>query len=688
MTKKQRSNSNASHLEELKNKERPHKYWHNLENVLYSVRKVSDEIGHFPTQLELKNYYGINNAISKYHGGLLEVRKKAGYGEPGEKPAGYWQEWKNTQRELKKAIRENNGEFPSQKYLTLNGLSSLSVAISKYFGGFRKVREQMGFEVGTQNPELLKDFKWVSKQIKRITKDNHGEFPTNPRLKELERYDLTWAIYKYHGGINAVREKMGYRPIQSSPGAFKDWKTVYDELRSVIRENDGEFPSESHLREIGRGDIAHAINKYHGGVGKAQVKMGFQLKQRPRGQLKGWEYVESELRKRMKDNNGRFPSQKFLIKNGEGSLVAAIQNYHGGMMAVRKKLGVEYDQNPYGTLQSWDWLEQQLKEIIDKNDGELPSYTALTKMGRHDIKHSIGKYHGGFNIVRKKLGYEPLQISRGLARDWKWLSSELEKVIIQNKDEFPSLTRLSELDRNDIVGAMGRYHGGVNKVRKRMGYDQERNTPDQLSDWKWMQNQLKTIIKGNKNEFPTQGYLAKKGRTDLTNAIGKYHGGFNAIRQRMGYELKQMPKGYLQDWANIESDLKRIIKKLGHFPSSKELEKLGKSSIAYGIIKYHGGIRKAKEMLGLQQARKENNWWKDIEIVISQAKEAMRKLNYDILPAQKVLSSEGFGYLNSAINYHGGFTEFRELLKERNGQPTQKNELETLLKNYAGGAHE
>lgn len=61
----------------------------------------------------------------------------------GPKPAGYWKIWDNMEAEIKKAIKINKGEFPSQNFLREHGHHSLNAAIMKYYGGYRKVREKI-----------------------------------------------------------------------------------------------------------------------------------------------------------------------------------------------------------------------------------------------------------------------------------------------------------------------------------------------------------------------------------------------------------------------------------------------------------------------------------------------------------------------------------------------------------------
>ena len=42
---------------------------------------------------------------------------------------------------------------------------------------------------------------------------------------------------------------------------------------------------------------------------------------------------------------------------------------------------------------------------------------------------------------------------------------------------------------------------------------------------------------------------------------------------------KKLPNGYWKDWNKIESYMREIIEKLGHFPTQKELHQLDEFSI-------------------------------------------------------------------------------------------------------------
>lgn len=68
---------------------------------------------------------------------------------------------------------------------------------------------------------------------------------------------------------------------------------------------------------------------------------------------------------------------------------------------------------------------------------------------------------------------------------------------------------------------------------------------------------------------------------------------------------KMKPDGYWKNWKNFESELKQVIEELGHFPTQKELQKMGKGSICHAISDYHGGYREVRRKLG-QEPYREN----------------------------------------------------------------------------------
>ena len=51
------------------------------------------------------------------------------------------------------------------------------------------------------------------------------------------------------------------------------------------------------------------------------------------------------------------------------------------------------------------------------------------------------------------------------------------------------------------------------------------------------------------------------------------------ISEDLKMTRKKLPNGYWKDWNKIESYMREIIEKLGHFPTQKELHQLDEFSI-------------------------------------------------------------------------------------------------------------
>src|SRR4028119_1449322 len=112
--------------------------------------------------------------------------------------------------------------------------------------------------------------------------------------------------------------------------------------------------------------------------------------------------------------------------------------------------------------------------------------------------------------------------------------------------------------------------------------------------------------------MPTQKELAKAGKSSLSFAIRK-HGGWQLVAENLRLELPctAKPKGYWEDFANVECELLAFIQKHGTsgvMPTNTKLQKAGKSSLSFAIHK-HGGCQSVAERLGLTYTRKREGFW-------------------------------------------------------------------------------
>lgn len=330
-------------------------YWQNWNNVEMELNLVINDLGHFPTQKDLKllKMTSMTTSIYQYHGGLTETKKRMGY-EDKTKPPGYWQDWDNFQRELSEAI-SIVGHFPSSRELRDLGKNSL-IKAHGYHGGAASIKKRINFPDDSPKPRNhWKSWKNISNELKRVA-DRLGHFPSQGELVNQGYSGLNSSIVRNHGGLANVREKMGFGESSKNRGYWQQWKNIEIELKAVIEEI-GHFPSQKELAEKGLSSLSVSAVKYFGGITSVRKRMGYEEGFKPAGYWQNWNNVERELNQVI-DELGYFPTGTDIKRIGKKGLEAAIYKHHGGLNAVRKKIGHEEAQQNQGDLE--DLLKQYI----------------------------------------------------------------------------------------------------------------------------------------------------------------------------------------------------------------------------------------------------------------------------------------------------------------------------------------
>ena len=496
----------------------------------------------------------------------------------------------------------------------------------------------------------------IISELKPIIKEL-GHFPTQKELNKLGETDLQGIIPR-KGGYNYFREKMNYDLLKKPSGHWTE-ETIIKELEQIIDEL-GHFPTNKELNENGRGDISVAISR-NGSTIYFREKMGYKLNVKPSGYWNE-ETIIKELEQIIKEI-GHFPTHKELIKIRKGDLDAAIQN-NGGFNYFKEKMGYEVTKK---TNDYWNEKNttKELEKLIEEI-GHFPTHKKLIEIEKSSLMFGI-QNNGGVNYFKEKMGYEITKKSPGYWNE-KNIIEELNKII-KEIDHFPTQEELNESGKNSLVNGITK-HGGIIYFRELMEYELERKP---LNYWteETIIKELEEVIK-ELDHFPTQEELTEIRRTDLSVAISR-HNGIIHFRKLMGYELDAKPPGYWTE-ENIIKELEVIIKEIGHFPTSKELTKIGKSSLVSQIIRRNGFFH-FRELMGYEFERKPNGYWTE-ETIIKELEEVINKLNY--FPSNNDLIKIGKGDLSHSISRCGGVNYFREKL----GFPP--SETDPLKMSYIG----
>jgi hypothetical protein len=187
--------------------------------------------------------------------------------------------------------------------------------------------------------------------------------------------------------------------------------------------------------------------------------------------------------------------------------------------------------------------------------GEFPTRRHLKALGKDALARAISKKYGGFAIMREISGYDVIRRPYNYWQNLGTILTNLKEIIAKeykkykkitkSAGEFPSLSFLDSIGRTDLRHAIVKYHRGIIKLRKTMGYENKRCEDGYFKKWENLEAKLKEIAnsemysKDNKlikkaGEFPTRKQLKLAGKNYLCNHIQRYHGGsLEAIREKI-----------------------------------------------------------------------------------------------------------------------------------------------------------
>jgi hypothetical protein len=299
-------------------------------------------------------------------------------------------------------------------------------------------------------------------------------------------------------------EEMKMNKERRPRGYWKVFENVENELRQVI-EVLGHFPTTKELRHMIGSKIGNIMSEYHGGLSAVRERMGYEpnSNKKPPGYWKEWENIEKELRPIIQEA-GEFPKQKQLIRNGHSSLAVSIVKYHGGLSAVRERLGYK----ERGKLEeTCDDIAERSQEKSHEEGSRRPS-GFFEKMSDEEIMEYTHRLYGkdvskkelrekdssllitlGKRKLRSRLkGVRKRKLPNGYWQKWDNLEKELKSIII-SLGHFPTEKYFLERGESGLLSTINKNYGGLPAVRERMGVSQE--------------NQLELIVNsyvGGKNE--------------------------------------------------------------------------------------------------------------------------------------------------------------------------------------------
>lgn len=308
---------------------------------------------------------------------------------------GYWNP-ETTEVEAQRFFEEHN-DF-SLPLLAKNKENSLAVAVNKYPGGLAALREKLDLE-----PKRKPNSYWTPENIEAEARQfmDQGQSFTTSTLKQEGRNDLLIAVTrKYPGGIRGLQEKLG-TPVRRTLSYWEDPANIEAEARAVYDRAGGlTQASAKGIKNLGM--LWEAIRRYYPG-GLEELRVNLEVASsgvKPHGY---WteQQIEQETLEFYQAEGAL--SGKLLRSRDRGDLKSAIdENYDGGMIALKQKLGIKITKKP-----STYWTETQIETdtlAFFETEGILTQKTLIDKK-RFDLIIAITrKYPGGIRVLREKLG--------------------------------------------------------------------------------------------------------------------------------------------------------------------------------------------------------------------------------------------------------------------------------------------
>lgn len=169
----------------------------------------------------------------------------------------------------------------------------------------------------------------------------------------------------------------------------------------------------------------------------------------------------------------------------------------------------------------------------------MPSASFLKSSGRSDLIRAIG-IHGGFRDVASRMGLIPSGEYWG---DFSVVEAEVKRIIREHMPsecagQMPTLATIKEKGYPGLFSAVGRKHGGSQKVAKRMGLLFASN----YQSWECfeqVQEEIRRIIiehmpPEKAGEMLQIAEINKHGKPGLIQAIRRSHGGLANVARQMG----------------------------------------------------------------------------------------------------------------------------------------------------------
>jgi hypothetical protein len=286
---------------------------------------------------------------------------------------------------------------------------------------------------------------------------------------------------------------------------------------------------------------------------------------------------------------------------------------------------------------------------------------------------------------------------KGYWENFNNIEKELKPLLVKY-GRFPSNTEMTFDGKSSLARCIGKYHGGIIEVAKRLNvptYDDKigRNSKNTWNETNVLLEFKEYIDKNKIDYFPSRYEISDAGSniyTGITQVFGSYQN-FKKHLLSIGFTLLKKPKEIKWTFDTVIKELEPIVKELGYFPSASDLDKINLKGLR-GYISKNNISESLKSHFSVKSKMRKNTisrpsgYWNNTENIFSELDKVYN--DFGRIPINKELFELGYGSLALHIkkipkdlldkyNYY----ENSILIKTKDGHLVRSN-YELLFDNY------
>lgn len=191
---------------------------------------------------------------------------------------------------------------------------------------------------------------------------------------------------------------------------------------------------------------------------------------------------------------------------------------------------------PDGYWKDKDNVIKALRKIMKRKKIDyVPNAKRLIHLGYVSVAYAIEQHHGGFRAFRKSVGEDQRIADKGQWKSLEFVLNETKSILEHhNLDCLPETKKLIELGHHDYVAGVQRYHGGLQKIREKLGHKQYMHKRKVWQNEEFVIGEaLRVMNELNLEELPSTRVLHSHGYSTFGSSIVRYHGGMVSFKEKL-----------------------------------------------------------------------------------------------------------------------------------------------------------